>query len=162
MLMSRWTVRHELIGSAPIFATIGLTVRIRNSGNKDTSWKQPEILLWAACELASGNLILCFPELAVLFRKEARRRKSFARPPGVSTIRGWSEARSSKRAASDPYMTRSLVHANSNGRNAHYIELDEGANKVSISGPRGTPDQQENGDRVVVRKDIVVETHSIV
>ncbi|KZZ98824.1 hypothetical protein AAL_02375 [Moelleriella libera RCEF 2490] len=60
---------------APIFATVGFIVRLRNSGNPDNTWKQPEILLWGAGELVSGNLCVCFPELAVLFRsREARER----------------------------------------------------------------------------------------
>ncbi|KAL1612589.1 hypothetical protein SLS60_000818 [Paraconiothyrium brasiliense] len=47
--------------SAPIFATVGFAVRTQNSGNKDVSWKQPKILLWGPGELASCNLIICFP-----------------------------------------------------------------------------------------------------
>lgn len=32
--------------SAPVFSTIGFIVRLRISGNPDTTWNQPEILLW--------------------------------------------------------------------------------------------------------------------
>ena len=32
--------------SAPVFSTIGFVVRLRISGNPDTTWNQPEILLW--------------------------------------------------------------------------------------------------------------------
>lgn len=34
------------ITSAPVFSTIGFIVRLRISGNPDTTWNQPEILLW--------------------------------------------------------------------------------------------------------------------
>ncbi|KAG8411394.1 hypothetical protein J3458_015454 [Metarhizium acridum] len=93
---------------APIFATIGFVVRLRNSGNPDTSWKQPEILLWGAAELASGNLCVCFPELAVLFRKKNRTR-SGPRRPTDSQLKESQELNHGRRAPSDPYFTKSLM-----------------------------------------------------
>jgi hypothetical protein len=57
---------------APVFATIGFVVRLRNSANPDKSWRQPEILLWGAAELSGGNLCVCFPELGPLLPRILR------------------------------------------------------------------------------------------
>ncbi|KAJ4289869.1 hypothetical protein N0V90_011202 [Kalmusia sp. IMI 367209] len=117
---------------APILATVGFAVRIKNSGNKDVSWKQPEILLWGTGELASSNLIICFPEIAALFRNGTWRRISTPRKPGPSTLKGWNEPPSSKKVR-DPYMTRSLMSATFNGYDGQCIELGDGDNDVQIT-----------------------------
>ncbi|OAA40700.1 hypothetical protein NOR_05788 [Metarhizium rileyi] len=111
---------------APIFATIGFVVRLRNSGNPDSSWKQPEILLWGAAELASGNLCVCFPELAVLFRKS--RTRNSPRRPTVSEIKESQEMNRAKKPPSDPYFTKSLMSTMfSTDGDAQYIELQDQA-----------------------------------
>lgn len=147
--------------SAPVFATIGFAVRIRNSGNKDVSWKQPEILLWGAGELASGNLIICFPELAVIFRASAWRMHSTPRKPGASTLRGWSEPHSARKKVSDPYMTKSLMSGTLNGPDGQYIELDDAGNNVHITHAESVCRPPETGDRVMVKNEVRVETHSL-
>ncbi|CAH0050951.1 unnamed protein product [Clonostachys solani] len=127
---------------APIFATIGFVVRLRNSGNTDKTWKQPEILLWGAAELTSGNLCVCFPELAVLFRKHLRTRGSAPRRPTASEIasavNGWDPKRSPKGQHS--YIPKSLMNTNFtvNGE-ANYIELQDGVNSVHASSTKPSP-----------------------
>ncbi|KAF2797576.1 putative integral membrane protein [Melanomma pulvis-pyrius CBS 109.77] len=112
---------------APIFATIGFVVRLRNSGNLDKSWKQPEILLWGAAELASGNLCVCFPEVTALFRKKHRKSSSGPRRPTASELKGWNEherSNRSKKIQSDPYMARSLM-STTQSTDSPYIELND-------------------------------------
>jgi hypothetical protein len=148
--------------SAPIFATVGFAVRIKNSGNKDTSWKQPEILLWGAGELASSNLILCFPEVATLFRHGRWRKSATPHKPGPSTLKGWSEPRSSKKDTSDPYMTKSLMSATFNGNDGHYIELNDAGNDVSIA-HSGKPERPpDTHNRVLVENEFTIQTHQVV
>ena len=147
--------------SAPIFATIGFAVRIRNSGDKDVSWRQPEILLWGAGELASSNLIICFPEIGTLFRRSAWRRQT-PRKPGRSTLEGWHEPKASKQAVSDPYMTKSLMSATFNDNDGDYIELKDAGNDVRITRAQGVDEPQHNHDRVVVKNEFKVERHQLV
>ncbi|KAF2823556.1 putative integral membrane protein [Ophiobolus disseminans] len=144
---------------APIFATVGFAVRIRNSGNKDVSWKQPEILLWGAGELASSNLIICFPEIGALFRQGAWRRQT-PRKPGHSTLEGWSEGEPSKRVVPDPYMTKSLMTTTFNGDDGEYIELKDAGNDVRIACTQDKPQTSQEG--VVVKNEFKIETHQIV
>ncbi|KAI5860847.1 putative integral membrane protein [Durotheca rogersii] len=88
--------------SAPIFATIGFVVRIQRSGNPDTSWNQPEILLWGVAELASGNLCVCFPELAFVFHWKRRKGSDMPHRPTASVI----ESNRRTKPPSDPYFTK--------------------------------------------------------
>jgi len=150
------------LASAPIFATVGFAVRIQNSGNRDTAWKQPEILLWGAGELASSNLIICFPELTALFRPGTWRRQSTPRKPGASTLKGWSEPHSSKKAVLDPYMTKSLMSATFNTTDGQYIELNNAGNNVQIARTRGFRKVPETSDRVEVQNEVKIETQRIV
>lgn len=147
---------------APIFATVGFAVRIQNSGNKDVSWKQPEILLWGAGELASSNLIVCFPELATLFRGRAWRRGSTPHKPGASTLKGWSEPNTSKKPNSDPYMTKSLMSATFSGNDGQYIELDDAGNNVHIAHAGTVRRPPETRGRVMVKNEVKIETHRII
>ena len=147
------------LSSAPIFATVGFAVRIKNSGDKDVSWRQPEILLWGAGELASSNLIICFPEIGHLFRPSAWR-KNTPHKPGLSTLEGWSEPKASKQPISDPYMTKSLMKATFNSEDGEYIELKDSGNNVRIARAQ-TIDKPQN-DQVVVKNEFKVERHQIV
>lgn len=90
--------------SGPVFATIGFVVRLRQSGSKDTTWNQCGILLWAAAELATGNLCVCFPELVYIFRK--RNRRVPGHPSASQIQRGWDER--VIRKPSEPYFNKSL------------------------------------------------------
>lgn len=74
--------------SAPIFATVGFVVRLRLSSKSDTSWNQPDILLWGTAELTSGNLCVCFPEMVILFRRKLNNGSS-PRSLTTSQIRGY-------------------------------------------------------------------------
>lgn len=38
--------RILISSSAPVFSTIGFVVRIQYTNNIDTTWTQPDILLW--------------------------------------------------------------------------------------------------------------------
>lgn len=90
-------------------------MRLRNSGNPDKTWNQPEILLWGAGELVSGNLCVCFPELSFLFRskKRAQVRRDRARRlhPTDSQVEAWHHEAANKRVPkpSYPYFTKSLM-----------------------------------------------------
>ncbi|KAI1177948.1 hypothetical protein F4777DRAFT_586962 [Nemania sp. FL0916] len=121
--------------SGPIFATVGFVVRIQNSGNPDTSWNQPEILLWGAAELASGNLCVCFPELAVLFTKKRRQRLA-PRRPRDSQLRAWNQSavkRGDKRSYSH-YLPKSLMSTMiSAPGDDSYLELADRNHSVNIA-----------------------------
>ncbi|PSN64774.1 putative integral membrane protein [Corynespora cassiicola Philippines] len=109
--------------SAPIFATIGLAARIKNSGNLDKSWKQPEILLWGMAELSSCNLCVSFPEITTLFRK--RRHVFGPRRPTASVLKALSDSHSNRKQSADPYLPKSLMsNTLGAGGEGSYIELD--------------------------------------
>lgn len=150
-----------MLSSAPIFATVGFAVRIKNSGDKDVSWRQPEILLWGAGELASSNLIICFPEIGSLFRHGSRRKEA-PRKPGLSTLEGWREPKASKQPISDPYMTKSLMSATFNGDDGEYIELKDAGNNVRIAHTHGGRRPHNKHEGVVVKNEVKVERHQLV
>jgi hypothetical protein len=137
---------------APIFATIGFVVRLKNSGNLDKTWKQPEILLWGAAELASGNLCVCFPELAILFRKQLRNRSS-ARRPTASVLAG--SGGKSKRSvqAQYPYLPKSLMM--SNNADTDYIELKDQGNNIHVTS-MGTFPQGHSEKGVIMQNEVRV------
>lgn len=159
-ILVRYPVCTLITHSAPIFATIGFVVRIRNSDNKDTTWKQPEILLWGAAELATGNLCASFPELAVLFKKRGRNR-STPRRPTDSEIRRWNESnRGDARAPSDPYFPKSLMSTIFSVKNdGTYIELQEQGHNVQVISTEQTNSSVERPDDgvVVVRSEVRVD-----
>jgi hypothetical protein len=134
---------------APVFATIGFVVRIRNSGNPDKTWKQPEILLWGAAELASGNLCVCFPELAVLFRKQLRDR-SAPRRPTASVL---DSAKKSKRSVQHPYLPQSLMM--SKNADTDYIELTDQGNNIHVTS-MGTFANGQNEKGVLMKSEVRV------
>ncbi|RYP10116.1 hypothetical protein DL765_008210 [Monosporascus sp. GIB2] len=148
--------------SVPIFATIGLVIRLQNSGNPDTSWKQPEVLLRGAADLASGNLCVCFPELAVLSSK--RKRKGFSQHrPTASEFRGWSEPNRATKPPSIPYLTKSLMSTTfSTNGDAQYIELQDHGNDVRVTSMRNFPREEQPGDgAVVLRNEIKVKRQEL-
>ncbi|KJZ71244.1 hypothetical protein HIM_09387 [Hirsutella minnesotensis 3608] len=116
---------------APIFATIGFVVRLRNSGNPDKTWNQPEILLWGAGELVSGNLCVCFPELFFLFRRkkhaQIRQERMRRHHPTASEVEAWHEANKKGPQPSYPYFTKSLIGTTvtCTTTDQPYIELQE-------------------------------------
>ncbi|EMR72821.1 putative integral membrane protein [Eutypa lata UCREL1] len=152
------------VPSAPVFATIGFVVRLNNSGNPDTTWNQPEILLWAAPELTSGILCVCFPELAVLFRKKSRNAYK-ARRPTDTELHGWNLSKGPPaKPPSDPYSARSLMSTilskngtafSTNGDN-QYIELQDQGNAVQVVPVKQSPPSAPDGV-VVLRNEIKVE-----
>ncbi|EQK99831.1 hypothetical protein OCS_04461 [Ophiocordyceps sinensis CO18] len=115
---------------APIFATIGFVVRLRNSANPDKTWNQPEILLWGAGELVSGNLCVCFPELPFLFRSkkraQIRRDRGRRRHPTASQVEAWHEEANKKGPQpSYPYFTKSLMGTAFTGTAATGTTVDQ-------------------------------------
>ncbi|KAF2839588.1 hypothetical protein M501DRAFT_932361 [Patellaria atrata CBS 101060] len=151
---------------APIFATIGFVVRLKNSGNPDTTYKQPEILLWGAAELTSGNLCVCFPELGALLR-HPRRHSVTPRRPTASELVGYVEPAGSgdrpKRFRHDPYMTKSLTataNSTTTTETSRFIELNDNVYDVSI-GPTRTNerDEEPKNGTVVLRSDVTIESH---
>lgn len=146
---------------APIFATVGLVVRFRNTGAKDVSWKQPEILLWGMGELTSSVLILCFPELAALFRLSSYMKQNTPHKPGPATLKEWSQPRS--KGPSDPYMTKSLMKGTINIDEGNYIELQDTENEVRVGvevKPGSRLDARDN--QVLVQTEVRIETHNVV
>ncbi|KAF2635912.1 hypothetical protein P280DRAFT_461088 [Massarina eburnea CBS 473.64] len=53
---------------APIFAMLGFFVRVVRTNTPDPLWAQYQINVWAASEVASGFLCVCFPEITFLIR----------------------------------------------------------------------------------------------
>ncbi|KAI1110551.1 hypothetical protein F5Y14DRAFT_356761 [Nemania sp. NC0429] len=145
--------------AGPIFATVGFVVRLQKSGNPDTSWNQPEILLWGAAELASGNLCVCFPELAVLLRRQR------LTPPGRPTpeqVKGWNQARGNPAVnrSLHKYLPKSLMSTmwSSSGEES-YFELQDQRHTVKITPGNGgfshvAPSQ---GKIIVLRNEVKVE-----
>ncbi|KAI1192531.1 hypothetical protein F5X97DRAFT_337481 [Nemania serpens] len=148
--------------AGPIFATVGFVVRLQKSGNPDTSWNQPTILLWGAAELASGNLCVCFPELAVLLRKHGSR----STPPGRPTteqIKGWNGARRNQVAANrslHKYLPKSLMSTMwSSSGDESYLELQDHRHTVKITPGDGgfshvAPSQEK---MIVLRSEVKIE-----
>ncbi|KAI9168066.1 Acetolactate synthase-like protein [Paramyrothecium foliicola] len=140
---------------APIFATIGFVVRIKNSGNPDKTWKQPEILLWGAAELASGNLCVCFPELAVLFRKHFRKNNTGQRRPTASEIASANKVWDSKQAQKGqyPYLPKSLMSTTfSVNGDSRYIELQDQGNNIHVTSIGTFPHDPKLEKGVVIMK----------
>ncbi|QKX60148.1 uncharacterized protein TRUGW13939_07291 [Talaromyces rugulosus] len=130
---------------APVFSTIGFIVRLRISGNPDTTWNQPEILLWGAAELTSGNLVVCAPEVGTLLSRRARRRNP--RRPTTSILEA-SAARVAEERAS--HRKKDL--------DSRYYELEEGNMydaRVSPTGSEARIYRPETG-AVQVRHEITV------
>ncbi|KAK7729249.1 hypothetical protein SLS53_009314 [Cytospora paraplurivora] len=133
----------------PMFATAGFVVRLQNSTNKDTTWKQPDILLWGAAELATGNLCVCFPEVAFLFRKKNRKSaKARQRPTATELDKAWNERAIRKPA--DPYFTNSLASTVFNGKSdGEYIQLQDRGNHAYVT-PLKTLQRREEPDSGVI------------
>lgn len=109
--------------SAPVFATVGLVVRLKGSGSLDKSWQQPEILIWAGAELTCGNLCVCFPELTPLLRMTFG---GFSTRPRRSTDPDVLQRASSRarRHPGDPYLPKSLMTTTISTTD-QYIELND-------------------------------------
>lgn len=118
--------------SGPIFATVGFVVRLRQSGSSDTTWNQCGILLWAAAELTTGNLCVCFPEMAFLFRERNRKGIRPRQHPSASQLqRGWNER--AIRKPSKTYFSKSLMSTVlSRTGDSDYIELQDRRNEHNV------------------------------
>ncbi|KAH7324161.1 putative integral membrane protein [Stachybotrys elegans] len=143
---------------APIFATIGFVVRLGNSGNPDVSWKQPEILLWGAAELASGNLCVCFPELAVLFRRHIRS-APYPRRPTASQLASECKGQNGRHRISKnigyPYLPKSLMTTTfTTDGDGPYVELQEHGNNIQVVA-MGYPESDNPHNGVVMLKNEV-------
>lgn len=116
-----------------MFATAGFIVRLQNTKNKDTTWKQPDILLWGAAEITTGNLCVCFPEVAFLFRKKNRRcPKPRLHATPTELDRAWNER--PIRKPSDPYYAKSLTATAFTGTgDGNYIMLQERAHDAYVT-----------------------------
>ncbi|KAL1969446.1 hypothetical protein VTN77DRAFT_8884 [Rasamsonia byssochlamydoides] len=134
---------------APVFSTIGFVVRLKISGSPDTTWNDPEILLWGAAELTSGNLCLCFPEMILLFNRRARHRSKPSVQRESILKASAAVSRSRKIGPRDP--------------DAMYIELDDNNTygvHVTPARSRSTFDEPENG-AVHVSYEITVESEEV-
>jgi len=156
---------------APIFATIGFVVRLRESSNRDTSWGQPDILLWGLAELTSGNLCISFPEMNYLFRTRARHSsRGTPRRPTASELAPYKEAsvlsylRKKKSRSHDPYMMSTLVKTSTGTTTSNdggpYIELGDGKYKAQItSGEKAQNGAEPKDGMVIVDSEFTVGTH---
>ena len=61
---------------APVFALVGLVVRIRTIKSLDVTYVQPEIILWGAAEITTGLICVCVPPLAALAHPRHNRRQT--------------------------------------------------------------------------------------
>lgn len=146
--------------SGPIFATVGFVVRLRQSGSKVTSWNQCETLLWAAAELATGNLCVCFPEVAFMFRKRNRKGSKSRHHPSASQLqRGWNERVIKKPAQS--YFSRSLMTTVfSTKGDQDYLELHDRRNDYNVEAiptnysQRG---QEPDDDVIILESEVTVQ-----
>jgi hypothetical protein len=146
--------------SGPIFATVGFVVRLRQSGDKDTTWNQCEILLWAAAELATGILCVCFPEVAFMFRKRNRRGSRPRQRPSASQMqRAWNERVIKKPSVS--YFSKSLMSTVFSGRgDPDYLELHDRRRAYNVEvfptnySQRG---QEPDGDVSVLDSEVTIE-----
>ncbi|KAI9695978.1 MAG: hypothetical protein M1820_008319 [Bogoriella megaspora] len=139
---------------APIFSLIGFVFRLIISGNPDTTWNQPVLLLWALAELTAGVLCVCFPEMAVLVRRKDRQ------PTGSSfgqNAMSQSGRRSNHHQTIITHPKKSTMRA----RRDSYLELEEN----ETYGVRVTPTRNHSLKRdlggVQVTEEIIIESEDV-
>ncbi|KAI0546919.1 hypothetical protein F4679DRAFT_379466 [Xylaria curta] len=151
--------------SGPIFATVGFVVRLQRAGNSDTTWNQPDILLWGAGEVATANLCVCFPELAVLVRKRSHLRATPQRPTN-SASQEWGVPRD-RRVGRSPFSRylpksfKSTILSTTLGDS--FIELQDEAPRHTISISPGDSNSQVETLRnnVIVLQNEITVTHEL-
>jgi len=103
------------------------------------------MLLWGAAELiASGNLCVCFPKLAVLFSKRRRQRPALQRP-STTQIKAWNESvAKGMKVGLHRYLPKSLMSTmvNSTG-NESYFELQDQNHSANVTTPNNRPSHGE-------------------
>ncbi|KAH8702470.1 hypothetical protein BGW36DRAFT_117415 [Talaromyces proteolyticus] len=109
---------------APIFSTVGFVVRIRVSDSPDTTWNQPDILLWGCAELTSGFLVVCFPEMSFLLNRRSRK-QLYPRRPTNSVLDGSSSAAAQSRSRSRKMGSHMGSHMGTHRDDLGYYELDD-------------------------------------
>ncbi|QKX60980.1 uncharacterized protein TRUGW13939_08126 [Talaromyces rugulosus] len=135
---------------APVFSTVGFVVRIQYSGSSDTTWTQPDILLWGCAECVSGFVVVCFPEMSFLINRKSRKR-NYPRRPTNSMLEASTEAAQSR--------SRSRKMA-SNRDDLTYYELDDDlvyGVRVSPSASNSRLHEPANGT-VQVHHEITIES----
>ncbi|KAI0197583.1 hypothetical protein F4808DRAFT_452493 [Astrocystis sublimbata] len=150
--------------SGPVFATIGFIVRLQRAGNSDTTWNQPDILLWGAGEAATANLCVCFPELAVLFRKRSHLRTTPQNPansasqacgvPRDGRAGGSSFARYFLKSVKSTLLTKTNL-------GDRYLELHAETQRHTVHISPGDSNTQVKtpGDNVIVLQNEITVTH---
>ncbi|POS74520.1 hypothetical protein DHEL01_v207087 [Diaporthe helianthi] len=151
---------------APAFSLVGLVVRLRGHKNPDKTWVQPQVIMWALAEIATGILCVSFPELGSLLRRGKRR-------PSMEASTAIREGRYREPNAAFNGVRRSLWTADkwaSGGDGVReHVELDEirlvnhPANVVIVEGgePVNQGPARTSGD-LKVTKEVRVESASIV
>lgn len=149
--------------SGPIFATVGFVVRLQRAGNLDTTWNQPDILLWGAGETATANLCVCFPELAVLFRKRSHLR---ATPQNAanSASQTWGVRRERRagRSPFDRYLPKgfkSTLHSTNLGDSYLELQAEPQRHTVNISPGDSNSQVETPRDNVIVLQNEITVTH---
>ncbi|XXH02572.1 Glutathione S-transferase 2 [Hypoxylon texense] len=135
---------------APMFATLGLVVRLQNSGNPDKSWNQPKIMLCGVAELASSTLCVCFPETAVIFCRRARMATAPRRPTNT-------ELRD-RRETERPFQPRPNPYSLMADDEGESTESQERGNKVRVTSLGVLPGEEQPDEGVILqRKEVKVE-----
>ncbi|KAI1760571.1 hypothetical protein GGR53DRAFT_525975 [Hypoxylon sp. FL1150] len=140
---------------APIFATIGLVVRLKGSGNPDTSWNQPKIMLCGVAELASSTLCVCLPETGSIFCKRARKENTPHRPTSAE-YRNWRESDRWTKQHRDPYNN---IVATDEG---DLSWLHDRGNDVRVTSSRLVRRSEELDEGVIVQqREVKVERQTV-
>ncbi|KAJ5669432.1 hypothetical protein N7462_010502 [Penicillium macrosclerotiorum] len=116
---------------APVFSTVGFVVRIQYSNSVDTTWTQPDILLWGCADKS--------------------RKRSYPRRPANSYLEG------SKEVGTSRSQSRKVVNY---GGDLSYYELNEDivyGVRVSPSGSNSRLTESANG-AVQVHHEIIIES----
>ncbi|KAF2679747.1 hypothetical protein K458DRAFT_113776 [Lentithecium fluviatile CBS 122367] len=101
---------------APIFSALGFSCRVRTAKSADSTYNDPQILLWATAEITTGVICSCLPALPPLIRKPRKLSTT------TTTSRTLSGPRNSGSNGSWP-QTRHL-------RCGPWIELEDRKNEV--------------------------------
>ncbi|KAI9656315.1 MAG: hypothetical protein M1821_004978 [Bathelium mastoideum] len=140
---------------APVFSVIGFIVRLKISNSPDTTWNQPMILLWALAELTTGNLCVCFPEMARLFRKSEKSRPTAHAPCGGYKLS--QSPRTIRRGGKTDPDQYNVQH----GEGAQYLELGEHDTYSVQIVPTQKISREDNLKGVHVTEEVAVESHVV-
>ncbi|KAI1073421.1 hypothetical protein F5B20DRAFT_587269 [Whalleya microplaca] len=145
---------------APVFSFVGFLVRLQGSGNPDKTWAQPNIIIWALAELATGVLCVSLPELGPLMKRRKRR------GPSDSIVNGQylHDSSGNQRQNSHGFSTV-ISHSIRKLESDPYIELDERDSRHvrgAAQSSRSIRDQQQEQRRgeIIITHEFRVDSSS--